>query len=253
MAGGRHLLELPGEIRSRIWTFVFGFEDQRFVPASKDQASVHPEYCLACQSMTHESTALPAWNETCRPLLTCRQMFQEGWQALAAAATTCTMYVGWTPDLNIGRSQKVAFSHEIERIEYWLHFQPETAQLEAITAMDRIGAGFPNLEDLVVHAHMQRPEEYSGIMQLLPLAAALVRFRKDCPHVAGTVNIGYMESVPPDTVEGYAGLLKQLVDDRLFVEAVMAQDESGQAERIVALSFGDWGQIEKIPQRSFRF
>ncbi|KAL2418255.1 hypothetical protein ABEF95_006181 [Exophiala dermatitidis] len=163
------------------------------------------------------------------------------------------MHVGWAPDLNIGGSQKVAFSHKIKRIEYWLHFQPEKAQLEAITAMDWIGTCFPNLENLVVHAHMQRPEEYSGIMQLLPLAAALVRFRQDSPHVAGTVNIGYMESVPPDTVEGYAGLLKQLVEDRLFVQAVVAQDESQQAERLVSLSFGDWGQIEKLPQGSFRF
>ncbi|EXJ94842.1 hypothetical protein A1O1_03240 [Capronia coronata CBS 617.96] len=231
MAGLWHLLNIPSEIRNQIWILAFG--DQHAV-RSTDEKKFLKDDCQACQANVHTYVDLSTWDEIFRPLLTCKQIFNEARQILCSSFT---LHLGTSPF----QQKRAAVDKEVRRIELWMHIKDDN-RLETGSTMKLIGLGFPNLRQLTVHAHMRPPDSYESLCDAVSLAAAIVRLGRDRRETEVALDFDYVrhgvmfhsphlgEIRTEDSLEEHELVVRDLIEDDAFIEAVLADDDDGDAD-----------------------
>ncbi|EXJ88794.1 hypothetical protein A1O3_01858 [Capronia epimyces CBS 606.96] len=226
-----HLLNIPSEIRHQIWRLVFA---EHHVVRTKDEAGFQKPDCQACRNDSHQSAALPAWEQVFRPLLTCKQIFREARHILLASSTFYTGTGAFT-------TARVAANNEVRRVAVWLHID-DNNRIESGTIMKLIGFEFPNLQHLAIHAHMRPPESYENLCDAIPLGAAIVRLERDKRHTQVTMEFDYVwhgvmfdspflgEITTQDSLEDHELVVRDLIEDDAFVEAALADARGVDAD-----------------------
>lgn len=133
-----------------------------------------------------------------------------------------------------------SINHKIRRLALWVHIQDDT-RYHWWTGIFLAGAAFPNLEELVINAHLPPPDSYETLTEAIPVAAQTVRLGSHHPNLRITLRLDYLyhevmfdspylgEITSHDSLEQHSLLLRDLIEDDDFVEAALSNDEDEQA------------------------
>jgi hypothetical protein len=176
--------------------------------------------------------------QTFEPLLTCKQIFQEAVFILQSSMTV-ELRKGIL-DFSWLTWPIQPINHKIRCLILWAHVHQDNKNQWG-SGISLIGRAFPNLEELVIHAHMRPPENYQVLSDAMALAAPIVRLGRDKSATKVTLKFNYSchcvifdspqlgRITTADSVEEHELVLQDLIEDDAFVEGALAQDEDEQA------------------------
>lgn len=227
------LLELPSEIRNQIWNLLF--KSQVVVPAST-QPTLRQVGCLACLKQDHFNPT--PWREVFRPLLTCRQIYDEAVQTLHDS-----FQVHLSENIFLMDSLRPPFpsiNTKVSSAVVWAHIGEEN-RVHWTEGLKSVGNAFPNLQQLTINAHMRPPDSYEKLIDAISLAAPVVRFTRDKRDMEVKLHFDYTyedimfdspylgEIRTTDALEEHELVVRDLIEDDAFVEAALSDDEDEQA------------------------
>ena len=228
-----NLLELPSEIRTQIWNIVF---QSKFVVPTETQTTIRQGGCLACLKEDHFNR-IP-WSEAFRPLLTCRQVYDEAAHILYASVQ---VHLGENIfHLNSLRPPFPSITSKVPSAVVWVHTSEEN-RVHWIEGLKSVGDAFPNLQHLTINAHMRPPDSYEKLIDAISLAIPIVKYSRDKRDMEVKLQFDYTyedimfdspylgEIRTTDALEEHELVLRDLIEDDAFIEAVLGDDEDEQA------------------------
>ncbi|KAK5045253.1 hypothetical protein LTR84_009359 [Exophiala bonariae] len=228
------LLELPTEIRDQIWNLAF--KTHLVVPTS-GQASIYQQVgCLACQKGDHVKPNL--WAEVFRPLLTCRQIYDEASAILFGSFMVCFGDRIFT--MESLRPPFPGINTKVTSVAIWVHVNDDN-RVHWSEGLKSMGDAFPNLKHLTIKAHMRPPNSYELLVDAITLATPIVRYTRDKRDMEVNLEFDYtyediMFDSPylgvirtTDALEEHELVIRDLIEDDAFVEAALSEDEDEQA------------------------
>lgn len=228
------LLELPTEIRDQIWNLAF--KSHLVVPTSGQVAIYQQVGCLACSKGDHIKPSL--WSEVFRPLLTCQQIYEEASPILYASFQ---VYLGEDIfTMNSLRPPFAAINTKVTSAVVWVHIRDEN-RVHWSEGLKAVGDAFSHLKHLTIKAHMRPPNSYELLIDSIALAAPVVRYTRDKRDMEVTLEFDYnsediMFDSPylgvirtTDALEEHELVIRDLIEDDAFVEAVLSEDEDEHA------------------------
>ncbi len=190
------LLQLPTEIRDQIWKLVF--VDKHVVPPPFGPP-LALDGCIECSHIAGENVAseststpeYPSWQEVFSPLRTCKQIFTEARQYLMSSFT---LHLG-SP---LGDPMRAivpflaSIKESVRRLDWRVHVL-EDNRVDWIASIGIVGTLFPNLEKVVIHAHMRPPDRYEALIDAIYIALPIVRLcKREMPNIQLDINLTYM-------------------------------------------------------------
>ncbi|KAJ9638053.1 hypothetical protein H2204_004644 [Knufia peltigerae] len=239
-----HLLGLPREIRDKIWRSTF--ENAHAVPSRSKTFSLD---CHACSEEETDRPSAPlTWNQTFEPLLTCKQIYHEGYTTLMSSV------VLEIRNGNLDFSSWLTWplspvNHKVRRLVVWAHVDGENNR-RWISTVKLIGTAFPRSESVVVKAHVRPAEDHARLEEAIVVALPVVRLTRNKtrpPEIQ--IDLGYMyhrvmfrflfgkavEVTSRDLMEEHRLILDDLIEDDAFVEAALDEDHEDMQAMMGAL------------------
>ncbi|KAJ9603524.1 hypothetical protein H2200_011710 [Cladophialophora chaetospira] len=246
------LLDLPKELRIEIWKYTFS--DSHIIPSSFGR--LRHNHCQACIDIANGNSGPLLWRRTFRPLRTSKQIYNEAHEMLMQSFT---LHLG-TP---LGSPMRAlipwlaSMNEHIKRLEWRVHMLAHN-RMDWLASIAIIGAQFPNLEKLVIHAHMHAPERLDyRLFDSLYFALPIVRLKQRMPNLKLDFDLAYKSPVSTitstslgqitaaDALKQHEEMIKDLVVDGVFVAPVLAQDlDRAAMERALFRCARVRGQIE---------
>lgn len=227
------LLELPSEIRNQIWNLVF--RGPVVVPTST-QTPVRQGGCLACLKEDHVNTT--PWSIAFRPLLTCRQIYDEAAHILHASFH---VHLGENIfHMNSLRPPFPAITSKVLSVVVWVHIGEEN-RVHWSEGLKSVGDAFSNLQHLTINAHMRPPDSYEKLIDAISLAIPIVQYSRNKRDMEVKLHFDYTyedimfdspylgEIRTTDALEEHELVLRDLIEDDAFIEAALGDDEDEQA------------------------
>ncbi|KEF62988.1 uncharacterized protein A1O9_00963, partial [Exophiala aquamarina CBS 119918] len=226
------LLELPTEVRNQIWGLVF--RSQVVVPHST-KPTVRQGGCLAC--LKEDRVNPIPWSIAFRPLLTCRQIYDEAAHILYASFH---VHLGKNIfHMNSLRAPFPTINSKVPSIVVWVHIGEEN-RVHWTEGLKLLGDAFSNLQHLTINAHMRPPDSYEKLIDAISLATPIVRYSRDKRDIEVKLRFDYTyedvmfdspylgEIRTTDALEEHELVLRDLIEDDAFIEAALGEDEDEQ-------------------------
>ena len=237
---GSALLLLPSEIRNQIWQLVFL---DHHVILSRSGPQLAQDDCRACIDLACSAVATgistsdyPSWIEVVRPLRACKQIFNEAKDILFSSFT---LHLGSPSGETMFPSVPAplaSLKHHVRRLELRVHMEDEN-RVDWPSSVPSIGDIFPNLETVMIHAHMRPPSSYEVLLDGVYLAFPVVRLEKrTSPNIQLSFDMAYTFSgvmfespflgsiSTEDALDEHELVIRDLMADEEFIELAIASE-----------------------------
>jgi hypothetical protein len=223
------LLNLPPEIRNKIWTFAFGNLDTIPLESSLTAPYQRSAYDETCHGCSHSSTNPHSMTValTLENLLTCRQIYAE---AQVFYRSTLTVHASLTSELQLTRSHDPCVQQYLRHLRLRVHIGvSRDADIQEdmrhiwLDRLTNLAERFPALKTLHVTAHLRPPIAYENLVDAIYLAGPLSHLP---PRIQLTLNLNYIsEDVMIDHPElGRVWYSDALEEHRMVIEDCMGDE-----------------------------
>lgn len=218
------LLTLPSEIRHQIWATVFA---HRWITSQNLSAFSHHD-CTPCR--TKDRNPEP-WNNVYPPLLTCKQIYDEGHDLLFS---TLTLVLDRYETIDHLLEAKFKLLSRYRNLCLYIHLNEEN-RIEWAGSVLNLTVESPQLTKLTLHNHMRPPMSYEhlvdGIFFSVPLVSLPQRIYQNATLKFDYIYEDVMFASPflgeikcSDALEEHELVIKDLLLDEQFRAAANARD-----------------------------
>ncbi len=221
------LLQLPSEIRNQIFHLVFS---DHHVIMSRSGPPLAQDDCRACIDLPSDQ---PPWVEVVRPLRTCKQILNEAKDILFSSfklhfgtdLAELPLYAHRVPR---------GLKNNVRRLEWRVHIHDQNRE-DWKSSIPSIGNLFPNLEQVVIHAHMRPPSSYDVLLDGVYLALPVVLLSREMPDIQLSFDMAYTFSgimfespflgdiTTEDALDEHELVIRDVMADEEFIELAMEQ------------------------------
>ncbi len=216
------LLKLPSEIRTQIWSLVFG--NRCVTPETLANFSQYS--CAPCKS----TDRLPErMSDVFPPLLSCKQIYEEAHNLLYDTLTLVLISYA-TIDRLLESKWKLLSRYR--NLALYIHLNEEN-RIEWAVSILKLALESPKLANITLHNHMRPPMSYEHLVDGLFFAVPLVSMPK---HISQTLVFDYIledvmfaspflgEIKCSDALEEHELVIRDLLVDEEFNAAAAVRD-----------------------------
>ena len=227
-----HLLDLPFELRTKIWNFAFGHTDA-ISPRRIDEAAMWSVCCYGCIRSSKEPQTAP-FAVASAPLLTCRQMHSE---AINIYRETLHVHTHLTSEFRFNQCSITSTAYIqlfLRNLSIRIHMgisgdadiQDDMRQLWLQRLTD-LPERFPALNKLHITAHLRPPIAYENLVDAIYLAGPLshlplrIKLTMDFNYISEDVMIDHPELgrvMYSDALEEHTKVIEDCMADEIFCE-----------------------------------
>lgn len=233
------LLELPAEIRNKIWKLAFANIDT--TPYRKSPRVLRYHACETCRDTVGGPDSFMTSREAHQPLLACKQIYDE---ASAILKETIRHNISLCDDLEKVRHSSLVLRKGVHHLNLCVHPDEETRDYWMIQLI-RLHEALPLLQTLTVQAHMRPPIAYENLVDAVFLCGPLARLPSS---IKQTLTMKYTEDGVMfrreefgtvhyhDALEEHGMVVRDLLADASFRQLAKGPDLDLMTARLLMIS-----------------